>query len=165
MRVAVYAGSFDPFTLGHLDIVKRATAQFDKVIVCVMFNFKKKGTFAPEERVEMIRRSLAEETGVDNVEVDFDSGLLVAYARKRGASVIVKGVRTIADLESEVQMADINRKLAPEVDTMFFPAKPELSCVSSTVVRELATYQRNLDGYLPKAIQRTVWERMNPFEK
>lgn len=162
MSVAVYAGSFDPFTLGHLDIVKRAAAQFEKVIVCVMFNFKKKGTFDPAERVEMIRMSLAAEEGLENVEVDFDSGLLVAYARKRGASVIVKGIRTIADLEAEVQMADINRRLAPEVETMFLPAKPELSFLSSTIAREIASYQRELDDYLPRPIQQRVWERMNP---
>lgn len=162
MAIAVYPGSFDPFTLGHLDIVKRAAAQFEKVIVCVMFNFKKKGTFDPAERVEMIRMSLAAEEGLENVEVDFDSGLLVAYARKRGASVIVKGIRTIADLEAEVQMADINRRLAPEVETMFLPAKPELSFLSSTIAREIASYQRELDDYLPRPIQQRVWERMNP---
>lgn len=162
MKVAVYAGSFDPFTVGHLDIVKRAAAQFDKVIVCVMFNFKKKGTFSHEERVAMIRLCLAEESGVDNVEVSFDSGLLVDFARKNGASVIIKGIRTMADLEAEVQMADINRRLAPELDTMFFPARPELSHISSTIVRELASYQCDLNGYLPAAIQHIVGERMNP---
>lgn len=129
MSVAVYAGSFDPFTLGHLDIVKRAAAQFEKVIVCVMFNFKKKGTFDPAERVEMIRMSLAAEEGLENVEVDFDSGLLVAYARKRGASVIVKGIRTIADLEErcrwQISTAVLPRRWRP------CSSLPSRSCPSS----------------------------------
>jgi len=116
MSTAIYPGSFDPVTLGHLNIIKRASACFDKVIVCVMINSKKQGMFTPEERVEMIRRATAR---FDNVEVDFSNELLAAYAKRRKARVVVKGLRAVSDFESEVQMAVINRKLNPKLETMF----------------------------------------------
>lgn len=152
MAIAVYPGSFDPFTLGHLDIVMRAAAQFDKVIICVMVNFKKKGFLTHKERVELIRRCIAAEPALSNVEVDSASGLLVDYARQVGASCMVKGIRTMADLEAENQMADINRMLAPELETFYLPARPELGFLSSTITRELASYHLDLERCVPAAI-------------
>lgn len=110
MSIAIYPGSFDPVTLGHLNIIKRASACFDKLIVCVMVNSKKHGMFTPEERVELLRQSTAR---FQNVEVDFSNELLAAYARRRHAHVVVKGLRAVSDFEQEVQMAVINRKLNP----------------------------------------------------
>lgn len=156
MSVAVYPGSFDPFTLGHLDIVKRAAAQFDEVVVCVLANFKKTGTFSHQERVDLIRRSIAAEEGLDNVRVDCASGLLVDYARRVGASCMVKGIRTMADLEAENQMADINRMLAPELETFYLPARPELGFLSSTITRELASYHQDLSGCVSPAIIKDI---------
>ena len=116
MKRAIYPGSFDPVTLGHLNIIKRAATCFDKLIVCVMVNSKKQGMFTPAERVELLRRATAR---FDNVEVDFSDELLAAYAKRRRAHVVVKGLRAVSDFEQEVQMAVINRKLNPRLETMF----------------------------------------------
>ena len=116
MKIAIYPGSFDPITLGHLNIIKRAARCFDKLIVCVMVNSQKNGLFTPEERVELIRRVVSQ---LPNVEVDASSILLAEYAKQRRARVIVKGLRAVSDFEAEVQMSVINRKLNPNVDTMF----------------------------------------------
>ena len=116
MKTAIYPGSFDPVTLGHLNIIKRAAQCFDRVIVCVMVNSKKHGLFTPEERVELLERCTAR---FPNVEVDFSDELLAAYAKRRKAHVVVKGLRAVSDFEQEVQMAVINRKLNPRLETMF----------------------------------------------
>lgn len=161
MRIAIYPGSFDPITMGHLDIVQRAAAQFDRLIVCVMDNSEKHGLFSPEERVDLIRRSLEQIEGVNNVEVDQSSGLLVDYAKRRGANCVVKGLRRVADFEAEMQMADINRRLCPGLDTMFLTAQPGLAFLSSTIVKEMARYQVDLRGYVAEAIAADVSARMD----
>lgn len=160
MKIAVYPGSFDPPTLGHLDIIRRAAAQFDRVIVCVMYNSEKHGLFTPEERVALLRRSLAQQEGVENVEVDRDNGLLADYARRRGASCLVKGLRRVADFESEMQMADINRTLSPGLDTLFLTARPELAFLSSTIVKELARYRAQMKGAVAESIAQDVLRRV-----
>lgn len=157
MRRALYPGSFDPVTLGHLDIIRRAARQFDELIVCVMVNSEKHGLFLPEERAELIRRSVA---GLENVTVDCASGLLVAYARQHQVSCVVKGLRGSTDFELEKQMADINRGLDPAFETMFFTSRPELGHISSTIVKEMARYGVDLHGYVPEEIQETVTLRM-----
>ena len=120
MSIAIYPGSFDPITNGHLNILARAARNFDKLIVCCMVNSDKHTMFTLEERVEMIRRVTV---GMDNVEVDYSEKLLADYARDRGAQVIVKGLRAISDFEKEFQMAIINHKLNPDLDTMFLTAE------------------------------------------
>ena len=160
MKTAIYPGSFDPVTKGHLDIIQRAAAQFDRVIVCVMDNSEKHGLFTPAERAQLIRCSLTELEGVDNVEVDCSNGLLVDFARKQGAACVVKGLRRVADFESEMQMADLNRKLSPGMDTLFLTARPELAFLSSTIVKEMARYEVNLKGYVADAIAEAVAQRM-----
>lgn len=157
MRTALYPGSFDPVTLGHLDVIRRAAAQFDRLIVCVMFNSEKHGLFRPEERVELLKKSVQ---GLDNVTVDCASGLLVDYARAHQVSCVVKGIRTVADFEAEKQMADINRGLCPELETMFLMAKPELGHISSTIAKEMARYGVDLRAYVPQVIEETVAARM-----
>lgn len=156
MKIAIYPGSFDPVTLGHLNIIKRAANAFDKVIVCVMVNSEKNGIFTAEERVELLRRCI----NLDNVEVDMYAGLLADYARKRKARVLVKGLRAISDFEQEVQMAVVNGKLNPDLDTIFFPSNEKYTYLSSTVVKELARYQVNLEEVLPREIINDVRLKM-----
>ena len=153
MKIAIYPGSFDPITLGHLNIIKRAALCFDKLIVCVMVNSQKNGLFTPEERVELIRRVVSQ---LPNVEVDASSILLAEYAKQRRARVIVKGLRAVSDFEAEVQMSVINRKLNPNVDTMFLPSHEKYTYLSSTVVKELVRYGVELSDFLPREIIQDV---------
>ena len=161
MSVAIYPGSFDPVTLGHLNIIKRASACFDKVIVCAMINSKKQGMFTPEERVEFLRRATQR---FPNVEVDFSDELLAAYAKRRGAHVVVKGLRAVSDYEQEVQMAVINRKLNPELETMFLASSEKYTYLSSTIVKELARYGADLTDFLPREIVDDVNRRMGELQ-
>ena len=153
MKIAIYPGSFDPITLGHLNIIKRAALCFDKLIVCVMANSQKNGLFTPEERVELIRRVVSQ---LPNVEVDASSILLAEYAKQRRARVIVKGLRAVSDFEAEVQMSVINRKLNPNVDTMFLPSHEKYTYLSSTVVKEMVRYGVELSDFLPREIIQDV---------
>ena len=153
MKTAIYPGSFDPVTLGHINIIKRAAAAFDKVIVCVMVNAAKdRGLFTPEERLELLKKSIH----VDNVEFDINRGLLAEYARQQNARVLVKGLRAVSDFESEVQMAMINGKLNPDLDTVFFPSSEKYTYLSSSVVKELARYHADLTEFLPREILEDV---------
>jgi pantetheine-phosphate adenylyltransferase len=156
MITAIYPGSFDPITLGHLNLIKRAAAAFDKVIVCVLVNSEKHGLFTPEERVELIRKVVRD---LDNVEVDSSSDLLAAYAKKKGARVLVKGLRAVSDFEKEVQMAVVNGKLNPELDTVFFPASEKYTFISSTVVKEMIRYHSDLSEFVPREIIYTVIQK------
>ena len=158
MSIAIYPGSFDPVTLGHLNIIKRASACFDKLIVCVMVNSKKHGMFTPEERVELLRQSTAR---FQNVEVDFSNELLAAYARRRHAHVVVKGLRAVSDYEAEIQMAMVNAKLYPKLDTIFLYTSPKYAYLSSTVVKEMARYGADLSDFVPRQIIGEVQEKMN----
>ena len=153
MKIAIYPGSLDPITLGHLNIIKRAALCFDKLIVCVMVNSQKNGLFTPEERVELIRRVVSQ---LPNVEVDASSILLAEYAKQRRARVIVKGLRAVSDFEAEVQMSVINRKLNPNVDTMFLPSHEKYTYLSSTVVKEMVRYGVELSDFLPREIIQDV---------
>lgn len=157
MKIAIYPGSFDPVTLGHLNIIKRAADCFDRLIVCVMVNSKKCGMFTAEERVELLKRCTSR---FGNVEVDFSTGLTAAYARKRGAHVLVKGLRAVSDYEQEVQMAVINRKLNPELETMFLASSDKYTYLSSTIVKEMALYGADLREFIPCEIVEDVNEKM-----
>ena len=162
MKTAIYPGSFDPITLGHINIIKRAAQAFDKVIVCVMVNSKKHGMFTPEERVELLRQSTAR---FQNVEVDFSNELLAAYARRRHAHVVVKGLRAVSDFEQEVQMAVINRKLNPRLETMFLASSEKYTYLSSTIVKEMARYGADLAEFIPREIVDDVNRRMGEMER
>ena len=165
MKTAIYPGSFDPITLGHLNIIKRAARCFDKLIVCVMVNSQKNGLFTPEERVELIRKVVSQ---LPNGEVDASSVLLAEYARQRRARVIVKGLRAVSDFESEVQMAVVNRKLNPNVDTMFLPSNEKYTSLSSTVVKEMVRYGVELSDFIPREIiedvKRKAVQKQRPEE-
>ena len=149
MKIAIYPGSFDPVTSGHLNIIRRAAKIFDRLIVCVMVNSGKTPMFSRDERVELIRRVTAD---VPNVEVDSSEELLADYARKKGSCVIVKGLRAGSDFENEFQMAMINRKLNPGLDTMFLTAEHEYMYMSSSMVKELGRYNADLSEFLPEEI-------------
>lgn len=150
MRRAIYPGSFDPVTLGHLDIIKRAAAIFDELIVCVSVNSAKTGgLFSPEERVGLIRQVTEE---LPNVKVDCSQELVAEYARRSRARVLVKGLRAVSDYESEIQMAMVNAKLYPKLDTVFLYTRPKYAYLSSTVVKELARYGADLSDFVPRQI-------------
>lgn len=149
MKTAIYPGSFDPVTSGHLNIIRRAANIFDKLIVCVMVNAGKSPMFTLEEREALIRRVTAD---LPNVEVDCSNELLADYARRRGSCVIVKGLRAGSDFENEFQMALVNRKLNPELDTMFLTAASQYMYLSSSMVKELGNYGADLSDFLPEEI-------------
>jgi len=157
MKTAIYPGSFDPVTLGHINIIKRAANAFDKVIVCVMVNSEKNGgLFTPEERLELLRKSIQ----VENVEVDVYRGLVAEYAKEKSARVLVKGLRAVSDYEQEVQMAMINSKLNPDLDTVFFPSSEKYTYLSSSVAKEMARYNADLSEFLPREILEDVKKRL-----
>ena len=149
MKTAVYPGSFDPITSGHLNIIRRAANIFDKLIVCVMVNAGKNPMFTLEEREELIRRVTLD---LPHVEVDCSNELLADYARRRGSCVIVKGLRAGSDFENEFQMALVNRKINPELDTMFLTADSQYMYLSSSMVTELGHYGAELSDFLPEEI-------------
>ena len=149
MKIAIYPGSFDPVTSGHLNIIQRAANIFDKLIVCVMVNAGKNPMFTLEERVELIRRVTKD---IPNVEVDSSSELLADYAKRRGSCVIVKGLRAGSDFENEFQMALINHKINPSLDTMFLTSEHQYMYLSSSTVKELGKYDVDLSDFLPEQI-------------
>ncbi len=157
MKTAVYPGSFDPITLGHLNIIERAARNFDKVVVCVMVNSEKHYMFTDEERVGFIRRVTAH---LSNVEVDSSDELLANYARDREISVIVKGLRAVTDFENEFMMSMINHKLNPELDTMFLMAEQQYLYLSSSTVKEMGRYGADLTDFLPAEIIPDFTERI-----
>ena len=149
MKIAIYPGSFDPITSGHLNIIRRAANIFDRLIVCVMVNAGKSPMFNQDERVEMIRRVTQD---LPNVEVDSSTGLLAEYAKEKGSCVIVKGLRAGSDFENEFQMALINHKINPNLDTMFLTAEHQYMYLSSSTVKELGKYDVDLSDFLPEPI-------------
>ena len=157
MKIAIYPGSFDPVTSGHLNIIRRAANIFDRLIVCVMVNGGKQPMFSQQERVDLIRRVTAD---LSNVEVDSSDELLAEYARRKGSCVIIKGLRAGSDFENEFQMAMINRKINPELDTMFLTAEHQYMYMSSSMVKELGRYGADLSDFLPEVIIPDFQERI-----
>ena len=149
MKIAIYPGSFDPITSGHLNIIQRAANIFDRLIVCVMVNSTKAPMFTQQERVDMIRDVVGD---IENVEVDSSDELLAAYAKRKGSCVIVKGLRAGSDFENEFQMALINHKINPGLDTMFLTAEHQYMYLSSSTVKELGAYDVELSDFLPEKI-------------
>ena len=149
MKIAIYPGSFDPITLGHLDVVRRAAEIFDKLIICVMVNAGKNPMFTLDERLAMVQKATAQ---YGNVEADTADMLLAEYAKEKGAKVIIKGLRAISDYERECQMALMNRKINPDLDTLFLPAAEKYTYLSSSLVKEVAKYGADLNGCVPREI-------------
>ena len=156
MRIAIYPGSFDPVTLGHLDIIRRASGLFDRLIVAVMHNQNKKPMFSVEERMEMLRRTTAD---LPNVEIESFGGLLADYAHSKNACVLVKGLRAVSDFEYEFQMALANRKLNAELDTVFLMTSSEYMYLSSSVVKDIAVHGGSVAGFVPDEIVQDIVRR------
>lgn len=155
-RVAVYPGSFDPVTNGHIDIIRRSARTFDKVYVAVLVNSAKKPAFTIEQRMEWIRRATE---GLDNVEVDTFSGLLVDYMQTKGAKFIIKGLRAVSDFEYEFQMALMNHKLSKDIETLFMMTSAKYQYLSSSIVKEVARHGASLDGLVPEPIKADIIEK------
>ena len=153
---ALCPGTYDPVTNGHLDIVRRAAARFDRVVMAVIENPDKAPLFEVAERVEMLREAVVD---LDNVEVDSFTGLLVDYARAKGAGVIVKGLRAVSDFDYELQMAQMNRHLA-EVETFFVPTSAKWSYLSSSLVKEVARFGGDVSSLVPEDVLRRLKEKM-----
>ena len=146
----IYPGSFDPITYGHLDIIKRCSSKFDKVIVGVLSHSSKKVIFTIDERVELIRKCTKE---LKNVEVDSFSGLLIDFAKQKNCPNIVRGLRAVSDFEYEMQMALVNRKLYPELETYFMVSGNQYSFLSSSIVKEIAMLNGNISCFVPKVVE------------
>ena len=157
--IAICPGSFDPVTKGHLDIITRSSKMFDKVIVVVMSNAKKinSTSFTVDERIEMLRRSVAD---LPNVEIDHSEGLLADYAAKKNASAIVKGLRAVTDFEYEFQMALANKKMNPEVETVFLTTSAENMYLSSSMVKQIASMGGDISDFVPEVIHQDIISRL-----
>ena len=151
--LAVYPGSFDPFTIGHVDIVNRALKVFDEIIVAVVHNPNKKGLFTAQERVELIKEALKDRP---QVKVEFFEGLLIHYAEQKGSRVIVRGLRAVADFEYEFQMALMNKKINPEIETFFLMTGVSFAYISSQIVKEVAMYGGSVKGLVPENVLREL---------
>lgn len=152
-RICMFPGSFDPVTNGHMDIIRRAAGLFDEVIVAVMYNPEKKGCFSWEKRVEMLEKACKE---IRNVQVASSTGLTAVFAKKMGACVLIRGVRNQLDLESENDMAHINRMLAEGLETIYLPASLEKSNISSTYVRQLASFGADISPFVPEEVREEI---------
>jgi pantetheine-phosphate adenylyltransferase len=152
-RIAVYPGSFDPVTLGHLDIIQRAAKQFDRLIVAVLNNPNKRPLFTVEERMELLRQVTA---GMTNIEIDRFHDLLVNFMRTKRANVIIRGIRSVTDFEYELQLASTNRLLDSEVETIFMMTNPKYSYLSSSIVKEIAQFHGPVGELVPEEVERAL---------
>lgn len=151
MTTAIYPGSFDPITNGHLDILKSGSEIFDKVIIAVSYNVNKKGFLSVEERVDLIKQST---NFLANVEVDSFEGLTVEYARKKGAGVLLRGLRTSFDFEYELQLSQTNHALFNDIKTVFLITKPEYNFISSSMVKEILVNKGDISKFVPEAVEK-----------
>ena len=156
MRIGIYPGSFDPVTLGHFDIIERASRMVDKLIIGVLVNGAKSPMFTTEERVELIKKVTKD---MPNVVVEANDGLLVDFAEAKGANVIIRGLRAVTDFEYELQIAQTNHKLNSNVDTVFLTTSVEYSYVSSSIVREVASYGGDISQFVPECIVDEIYKK------
>ncbi len=156
-KVAIYPGSFDPFTNGHINIIERSVRVFDKVIVAVAHNASKKTTFTIEERVEIIHEIFRNRP---EVKVDYFQGLLVEYARKMGTNILLRGMRTVSDFEYELQMALSNKTLYPEIETIFMVTEGAYSYISSSLIKEIITLGGSAKGMIPEIVEKKLKEKL-----
>lgn len=158
-RIAICPGSFDCITLGHLDIITRASAMFDEIIVVAMVNSNKNYTFTTEERVNMIKKSTAD---IKNVTVDSYEGLLAEYAQSKNACAIIKGLRAMSDFEYEFQMALTNKKLNPQVETVFLTTSAQNMYLSSSMVKQIASMGGDISDFVPSVILGDILKKLSP---
>lgn len=159
MKVGIYPGSFDPITLGHLDIIKRASGLVDRLIIGVLNNNAKKPLFSAEERVALINKILKEKPNLTNVQVEAFDGLLIDFAAKENANIIVRGLRAITDFEYELQIAQTNHKLYDKVDTIFFTTSVEYSYLSSSTVKIIASHGGDISQFVPACIVQDIYAK------
>lgn len=149
MKIAVYPGSFDPITKGHLDVLESAAKMFDKVYIAVLNNSAKKNFLPVNDRVELIKKSVA---NIKNVEVDRFDGLTVDYAHEKGANFLVRGLRAVSDFEFEMQLSQTNHSIAPDITTVFLITKPQYNFISSSIVKEIAMLGKDISNFVPDAV-------------
>lgn len=150
-RTAIYPGSFDPITKGHLDVLSKASQMFDKVIIAVLKNDSKKGFLPTEDRVRLIEEAL-KEMNLANVEVDSFDGLTIEYAKKVGSDILIRGLRAVSDFEYEMQLSQTNSALAPSITTVFLITKPKYNFISSSTVKEIAKYSGDISKFVPESV-------------
>jgi pantetheine-phosphate adenylyltransferase len=160
-KIALFPGSFDPITNGHLDLLERACELFDTVIITVAVNHRKEGVFTGDERVALIRECIKGKTWEKRVEVEQFTGLLIDYARKKKANVLVRGVRQISDFEYEFRMALTNRRLAPEIDTIFLMPDEQLTFISASIVKEIAYWKGDLSSFVPDNVAKALLKKFS----
>ena len=148
-KIALYPGSFDPITNGHLDVLERASRMFDRVVIAVLNHPNKKSFLTAAQRVELIKEVTKD---MKNVSVDHFNGLTVEYAKKIGAKFLIRGLRAITDFEYEVQLCQTNQVIAPDIDTVFLSTKPEHNFISSSIVKELSSYKTDISKFVPKSV-------------
>ena len=161
MRIAIYPGTFDPITNGHLDIVKRASRLFDKTIVAVANNLQKHPLFSLEERRYLVEKTVA---GLKNIEVDVFDELLVRYAKRKGASALIRGLRAVSDFEYEFQLALMNRKLMPELETVYLMPSEEYTYINSTIAKEVVRFGGRVDSFLPPVVAEALRKKMKTID-
>lgn len=149
MKTAIYPGSFDPVTKGHLDVLDKASKMFDRVIIAVLNNDAKHGFLPTQDRVKLIKDSISD---YDNVEVDSFDGLTIEYARKKGSQVLIRGLRAVSDFEYEMQLSQTNNALAPEITTVFLITKPKYNFISSSTVKEIAKHKGDISKFVPQSV-------------
>lgn len=157
-RTVICPGSFDPVTLGHIDIITRAASMFDKVIVAVLVNSSKQPSFTIEERTALLEKALS---GYDNIEIQSFDGLLADYARQTGATAVVKGLRAMSDFEYEFQMSLTNKSLNPELETVFLTSRAEYMYLSSSIVKQVATLNGDITNFVPECIHDEIKKRLS----
>lgn len=153
--LCVYPGSFDPVTLGHIDLIERASRLFPELLVAVLYNPEKQGKFSTEKRIEMLQKACAH---LPNVKIDSFDGLLVDYMRKVNAYMVLRGLRAVTDFENEFQMAQINRQIAPEIETLFLMTSPNYAYISSSAVRQIASFGGDVSTFVPDCIIADVYQ-------
>ena len=158
MRIAIYPGSFDPVTNGHIDVIERALKIFDKVIVAVGDNPGKKPLFTTKERIDMLKESTSH---LKNIEIDFFSGLLLGYAKSKNSKVIIRGLRAVSDFEFEFQRALINRVVDSDVETVFIMTKEDYVYLNSSIVKEMAMFNGKVSGLVPKIVEKKLREKFS----
>ncbi len=157
MKIAVYPGSFDPVTKGHLDIIERASKLFDHVIVTVMFNQSKSPMFSPDERMALLEKTT---THLSNVSVDKHMGLLIDYLRSKEARILVKGLRAISDFEAEFQMASVNQKLCKDIETVFIMTRTDYMYLSSSIVKEVASFGGDISDFVTEEVKYAIFKKI-----
>ncbi|TVQ67311.1 MAG: pantetheine-phosphate adenylyltransferase [Balneolaceae bacterium] len=163
-NAAIYPGSFDPLTNGHLDILERAAQMFDHIVVTIAVNNQKKGVFTGDEREALLREAIQGKEWSDKIEIQQFTGLLINYARKRGIHVLLRGVRQISDFEYEFRMALTNRRLAPEIDTLFLMPDEQLTFISATIVKEVAAWGGDLSSFVPDHVAKALQKKFRNGE-